>query len=94
MYYSTVPNTDTRGVEAGGQELVISQVQTTMLSFGMIPVGGHAPAFLGGTLVNSNDSVDEDEFGLNTARKVGQRVGEAALRLTMPPESSRSGLAR
>ncbi len=70
------------GSRNGGQELVISQIQTAMLSFGMIPVGGHAPAFQGGTLVSSNNSVAEDESGLNTARMVGKRIGETVLSRT------------
>ena len=67
------------GSRNGGQELVISQIQTAMLCFGMLPVGGHAPAFQGGTLVSANDSVNEDETGLKTAQMVGKRVGEVAL---------------
>lgn len=67
------------GARNGGQELVISQVQTAMLCFGMIPVGGHSPAFQGGTLVSAKDSVSEDEAGLQTAQLVGKRVGELAL---------------
>ena len=67
------------GSRNGGQELIISQIQTAMLCFGMLPVGGHAPAFQGGTLVSANDSVNEDETGLKTAQMVGKRVGEVAL---------------
>jgi multimeric flavodoxin WrbA len=69
------------GFRNGGQELVIAQIQTAMLSFGMIPVGGYAPAHLGATLLNSNDSVDEDELGLRTAELVGKRLGEVALQI-------------
>lgn len=65
----------------GGQELVIEQVQAAMLCFGMIPVGGHAPAFQGATLLSANDSVTQDELGLKTAAQLGKRVGEAALKL-------------
>ena len=69
------------GSRNGGQELIISQIQTAMLCFGMIPVGGHAPAFQGGTLVSANDSINEDEPGLKTAQMTGRRVGEVALHL-------------
>lgn len=67
------------GSRNGGQELVISQIQTAMLSFGMIPVGGHAPAFQGGTLVSAKDSISGDESGLNSARMIGKRIGELVL---------------
>ena len=67
------------GSRNGGQELIISQIQTAMLCFGMIPVGGHAPAFQGGTLVNTNDSINDDEPGLKSAQLLGKRIGEVAL---------------
>jgi len=65
----------------GGQEMTIGQIQAILLCYGMIPVGGHAPAFQGGTLLSTDDSVQEDALGLKTAQMVGQHVGEAALRL-------------
>ncbi len=65
----------------GGQELVIEQIQAAMLCFGMIPVGGHAPAFQGATLLSANDSIAQDELGLKTAAQVGKHVGEAAIKL-------------
>ncbi|RME91876.1 MAG: flavodoxin family protein [Verrucomicrobia bacterium] len=68
------------GFRNGGQELVISQIQAAMLCFGMIAVGGHAPAFQGGTLLSANNSIDEDELGLKTAKMTGKHVAEAALR--------------
>jgi multimeric flavodoxin WrbA len=70
------------GSRNGGQELVISQIQTAMLCFGMIPVGGHAPAFQGGTLLSAKDSIREDESGVKTAQMVGKRIGETALSRT------------
>ena len=66
----------------GGQELVIEQIQAAMLCFGMIPVGGHAPAFQGATLLSVKDSIAQDDLGLKTAAQLGKHVGEAALRLT------------
>lgn len=68
------------GSRHGGQELIISQIQTAMLCFGMVPVGGDSPAFQGGTLVSAKDSVSEDETGLQTAQLVGKRVGELVLK--------------
>lgn len=65
----------------GGQELVIEQIQTAMLCFGMIPVGGRPPAFQGGTLHSTKDDVGGDELGLGTARNTGLRVADFALRL-------------
>jgi len=65
----------------GGQELVIEQVQAAMLCFGMVAAGGHAPAFQGATVLSTKDDISADEVGLDTARKLGVRVAEMALRL-------------
>ncbi len=65
----------------GGQELVIEQIQTAMLCFGMIPVGGRPPAFQGGTVLSTKDDISGDELGLSTARNTGLRVADLALRL-------------
>jgi multimeric flavodoxin WrbA len=65
----------------GGQELVIEQIQTAMLCFGMIPVGGKAPAFQGATVLSTKDDISGDEIGLLTAKQLGIHVGEAALKL-------------
>jgi multimeric flavodoxin WrbA len=65
----------------GGQELVIEQIQTAMLCFGMIPVGGRPPAFQGGTVLSTKDDISGDELGLGTARNTGLRVADLALRL-------------
>ena len=65
----------------GGQELAIEQIQAAMLCFGMIAVGGNAPAFQGATVLSTKDEISADELGLNTARKLGAHVGEMALRL-------------
>lgn len=65
----------------GGQELVIEQIQTAMLCFGMIPVGGRPPAFQGGTLLSTKDDISGDELGLGTARNTGLRVADFALKL-------------
>jgi multimeric flavodoxin WrbA len=69
------------GFRNGGQEMVIEQIQAAMLCFGMIPVGGLAPAFQGATLLSSNDSIKEDEVGLKTAAQLGRHLAQAALKL-------------
>jgi multimeric flavodoxin WrbA len=66
----------------GGQEMTLEQIQAAMLCFGMIPVGGHAPAFQGATVLSTKDDISADELGLDTARKLGARVAEVALALT------------
>lgn len=66
----------------GGQEMTIEQIQAAMLCFGMIPVGGHAPAFQGATLLSANDSITQDELGLKTATQLGKHVGETAIKLS------------
>ncbi len=65
----------------GGQEMTIEQIQAAMLCFGMIAVGGNAPAFQGATLLSTKDDLSADELGLDTAKKLGAHVGEMALRL-------------
>jgi multimeric flavodoxin WrbA len=65
----------------GGQELTIEQIQAILLCFGMIPVGGHAPAFQGATLLSTNDSIAQDDLGLKTAAQLGKHVGEVALKM-------------
>ncbi|MDO8597294.1 MAG: flavodoxin family protein [Sulfuricaulis sp.] len=71
----------TGGFRNGGQELVIEQIQSIMLCFGMIPVGGRPPAFQGGTLLSTKDDIGGDELGLSTASNTGLRVADFALRL-------------
>jgi multimeric flavodoxin WrbA len=71
----------TGGFRNGGQELVIEQIQTAMLCFGMIPVGGRPPAFQGGTLLATKDDISSDELGIGTARNTGLRVADFALKL-------------
>jgi multimeric flavodoxin WrbA len=65
----------------GGQELTIEQIQAILLCYGMIPLGGHAPAFQGATLLSANDSIMQDDLGLKTAAQLGKHVAEAALKL-------------
>jgi multimeric flavodoxin WrbA len=65
----------------GGQELTIEQIQAIMLCYGMVPVGGHPPAFQGATLLSAGDSIDQDELGLKTAAQLGKHLGEVAIKL-------------
>jgi multimeric flavodoxin WrbA len=65
----------------GGQEMTIEQIQAILLCYGMIAVGGHAPAFQGATLLSTNDSITQDELGLKTAAQLGKHVADAALKL-------------
>jgi len=66
----------------GGQELVIEQIQAAMLCHEVMIVGGKPGAHQGATLWNAyNDDITKDEFGMDSARKLGIRVAEAALRL-------------
>lgn len=69
----------------GGQELVVQQILTAMLSYGMVPVGGKSPAMLGGTLWNTKDDVTQDETGMLSARLLGTHVAELALKLAGNP---------
>jgi multimeric flavodoxin WrbA len=67
----------------GGQELVIQQIQTAMLCHEVMIVGGKPGAHQGATLWNAyRDDIAKDEFGMESARKLGIRVAEAALKLT------------
>jgi multimeric flavodoxin WrbA len=65
----------------GGQEMTIEQIQAAMLCFGMIAVGGNAPAFQGATVLSTKDEISADTLGLDTAKKLGAHVAEMALRL-------------
>ena len=63
----------------GGQELVIQQIQTAMLCHEVLIVGGKPGAHQGATLWNAyKDDITKDEFGMESAKKLGIRVAEAA----------------
>ncbi len=70
------------GMRNGGQELTIQSVQAAMMAQEMILVGdGRPTAHRGATLWNSaNDDIRGDELGLSTAKNLGRRVAEVALR--------------
>jgi len=66
----------------GGQELVIAQIQAAMLCHEARIVGGKPAAHQGATLWNAaanRDDILKDEFGIDSARKLGIRVAEDAL---------------
>ena len=66
----------------GGQELVIEQIQTAMLCHEVMVVGGKPSAHQGATLWNAyKDDIMKDEFGIESAKRLGVRVAEAAILL-------------
>ncbi|UCC96748.1 MAG: flavodoxin family protein [Phycisphaerales bacterium] len=66
----------------GGQELVIEQIQAALLCHEVMVVGGKPGAHQGATLWNAyKDDITKDEFGIESAKKLGIRVAEAALHL-------------
>ena len=66
----------------GGQELVIEQILTVMLCHECMLVGGKPKAHQGATLWNAyKDDITQDEFGLESARNLGIRVAQAALKV-------------
>jgi len=71
------------GMRNGGQELTIQTVQAALLAQEMILVGdGQPTAHRGATIWNSaNDDISGDEVGLSTAKNLGRRVAEVALRV-------------
>jgi multimeric flavodoxin WrbA len=71
------------GARNGGQEIAIQSVQTALLCQEMIIVGdGRPSARIGATVWNDGKGdVTQDEFGMSTARNLGRRVAEVALRL-------------
>lgn len=66
----------------GGQEMVIEQIQAAMLCHEVMIVGGKPSAHQGATLWNAyKDDITKDEFGIESAKRLGIRVAEAALHL-------------
>ena len=71
------------GCRNGGQELTIRSVQAALMSQQMIVVGDAPPtAHFGATVCSGGlEDVTQDEFGMTTARNLGKRVAEMALRM-------------
>ena len=68
----------------GGQELVIEQIHAAMLCHEAMCVGGKSPALQGATLWNAyKDDISKDEYGMDSAKNLGIRVAEAAIRLSI-----------
>jgi multimeric flavodoxin WrbA len=66
----------------GGQELTLQSVQAALMCQELIVVGdGRPSAHFGATLVNTNDDISKDEFGIGTAKNLGRHVAEIALKL-------------
>ncbi len=72
------------GARNGGQQLTIQSILTAMMGQEMIVVGdGRPTAHIGGTLLNNGkDDISSDEIGLSTAKNLGRRVAEVAVRLS------------
>jgi multimeric flavodoxin WrbA len=71
------------GVRSGGQELTIGSVQNALFCQEMVVVGdGRPTAHTGATVWNpGTDDISKDEFGLSTARNLGRRVAQVALKM-------------
>jgi multimeric flavodoxin WrbA len=67
----------------GGQELAIQAVQAALLVQNMVIVGDGPPyGHYGATLVSGIEGgVEKDELGIATARNLGRRVAELAIKL-------------
>jgi len=71
------------GFRNGGQELTIQAVQAAMMCQDMICVSdGRPTAHFGATLYSKIEGgIEQDEFGLQTARHLGRRVADDAGRM-------------
>jgi len=71
------------GVRNGGQELTIQAVQAAMLCQDMICVGdGISTAHFGAALWSGGpDGIESDETGLETARNLGRRLAQVAVKM-------------
>ena len=70
------------GARNGGQELTIQSVQAALFCQEMVVVGdGRPTAHTGATVWNKGgDDITQDKFGLSTAKNLGRRVAEVALK--------------
>jgi len=71
------------GVRHGGQELTLQAIRAAMLCHDMICVGDGRPSgHFGAALYSGGEGgIESDEAGLETARNLGRRVSEVALKL-------------
>lgn len=66
----------------GGQELVNESMHWVLMSMQMVLVGdGEPTAHRGATLWNQKDDVSADEWGMGTAKALGTRMAQTALKL-------------
>jgi len=67
------------GSRNGGQETVLHALINSALTMQVIlAVDGVPTSHWGGTLWNQNNSIEQDEFGKNTAKNLGTRIAELA----------------
>jgi multimeric flavodoxin WrbA len=71
------------GFRSGGQELTIQSVHAAMLVQDMVVVSeGKPTSHYGATLWSGHpDGIEKDTFGLETARNLGKRVAEVAVKM-------------
>ncbi len=71
------------GFRSGGQELTIQTVHAAMLVQDMVVVSeGKPTSHYGATLWSGHpDGIEKDTFGLETARNLGKRVAEVAVKM-------------
>lgn len=71
------------GARNGGQEAAAQSIMAALLGVEMVLVGdGRPTGHSGATLWNSEkDQIEKDEWGCATARGLGKRVAEVALRM-------------
>jgi multimeric flavodoxin WrbA len=71
------------GFRSGGQELTIQSVHAAMLVQDMVVVSeGRPTSHYGATLWSGHpDGIEKDTFGLETARNLGKRVAEVAVKM-------------
>jgi multimeric flavodoxin WrbA len=74
------------GARNGGQELTIQSVQAALMCHEMLIVGDGRPSAHRGATVwsGAGEEVTDDEFGMSTARNLGRRVAEVAIRMAVP----------
>lgn len=76
------------GARNGGQEITIQSVQAALLCQEMVLVGdGRPTAHIGATVWSGGEkNVTDDTFGMATAKNLGRRVAEVALRISTMAE--------
>lgn len=80
LYGSVTKEGDGR-LQKRTSQLVIEQILTVMLCHEAMLVGGKPKAHQGATLWNAyKDDITQDEFGMESAKNLGIRVAEAALK--------------